>query len=125
MAGLTQAARTMALRYLLTADSLTRPSGWYVSLHTSGGEADSGTFSSYERKSATFVVSDDRAETDAEVSWSVDGGASDFTVTAVGIWDSSTGGEQLAEIPVNFNAAAGGTIAFSAGNLATLLLDEC
>lgn len=46
-------------------------------------------------------------------------------MVAVGIWDASTGGNQLAELPVTVNADGGGTISFSAGNLATLLLDNC
>ena len=125
MSGLTAAARTMALQYLLTGDALTRPTEWHVSLHTSGGEADTGTFASYTRQSATFTVAGDRAETDAAVSWSVDAGAAAFTVVAVGIWDAATGGTQLAELPVTVNADGGGTISFSAGNLATLLLDNC
>lgn len=78
MPGLTADARTMALQYLLTDDSLTRPTEWHISLHTSGGEADTNTFASYERQSATFTVSGDRAETDAAVSWSVDAEASAY-----------------------------------------------
>lgn len=125
MSGLTQAGRTMALEYILTTDTLTRPTEWHLSLHTSGGEADTDTFASYTRQSATFTVAGDRAETDAAVSWSVDSGAADFTVTSIGIWDAATGGTQLAELPVTVNASGGGTISFSAGNLAALLLDNC
>lgn len=125
MAGLTQAARTQALQYLLTADTITRPTSWYVSLHTSGGEATTSTFASYARVSTTLSVTADRAETAAAVSWVVDAGAADFVVTGLGVYDAATGGTQLVEIPTNFVASAGDTIAFSAGNLATLLRDNC
>lgn len=125
MSGLTAAARTMALQYLLTTDVLTRPTGWHVSLHTAGGEATTTTFASYARQSVTLTATGDRAESATGVSWSVDAGAADFTVVELGIWDAATGGTQLTTLPVTVNATGGGTVAFSAGNIATLLLDNC
>ena len=92
-------AETLVLKHLLTTDAVTRPTAWYVSLHTanpdedaSGAEVSGG---GYARQSATFSVSGNLATTTAAVEYAT-ATASYGTVSHVGVWDASTGGNLIA-----------------------------
>ena len=92
---------THTLNYLFTTTSVTRPTAWYVALFTSNPAEDaSGTEVStsgtaYARQSATFTVSGNEATNSAAIEFPT-ATASYGTVTHIGVFDASTGGNLIA-----------------------------
>jgi hypothetical protein len=92
---------THVLNYVFTSTSVTRPTAWYLALFTSNPAEDaSGTEVStsgtaYARQSATFTVSGNEATTSAAIEFPT-ATASYGTVTHVGVFDASTGGNLIA-----------------------------
>jgi hypothetical protein len=92
---------TRVLTWVFTADSATRPTAWYMALFTSNPADDaSGTEVStsgtaYARQSATFTVSGDTASNSAAIEFPT-ATASFGTVSHVGVFDASTGGNLIA-----------------------------
>lgn len=90
---------TTTLKWLFTADSVTRPTAWYLALYTvapgegGGGTECSGT--SYARQSFTMTVSGDTATNAANIEYST-AGSSWGTLVAVGIFDAVSGGNLIA-----------------------------
>ena len=96
---LSNTAETLALTWLFTTGSATRPTTWYLGLHTSNpDEDDSGTEvtgGGYVRQSASFTVSGNTATTSADIEYPT-ATANYGTVTHCGIYDASTGGNLIA-----------------------------
>ena len=95
-------AEDLVLNWLLTTNSATRPTAWYVSLYTvAPGEGTSGTEVSgnnYSRTAATFSVTG-TAPTTASNTAAVEfptASGSWGTIVAAGIMTASTGGSLLA-----------------------------
>ncbi len=90
---------THTLNYLFTATSVTRPTAWYVALFTSNPDEDaSGTEVSggaYVRQSVTFTVSGNTASNSAAIEFPT-ATASYGTVTHIGVFDASSGGNLIA-----------------------------
>ena len=92
---------TRVLTWVFTADSATRPTAWYMALFTSNPADDaSGTEVStsgtaYARQSATFTISGDTASNSAAIEFPT-ATASFGTVSHVGVFDASTGGNLIA-----------------------------
>jgi hypothetical protein len=91
---------THVLQYVFTADSVTRPTAWYVGLFTAdptdtGSGATEITGNNYSRVSATFSVSGNAATTSAAVEFSAATG-SWGTISHIGIFDASSGGNLIA-----------------------------
>jgi len=92
---------THTLQYLFTTTSVTRPTAWYIALFTSNPAEDaSGTEVStsgtaYARQSATFTVSGNEATNSAAIEFPT-ATASYGTVTHIGVFDASTGGNLIA-----------------------------
>lgn len=92
---------TRVLTWVFTTDSATRPTAWYMALFTSNPADDaSGTEVStsgtaYARQSATFTVSGDTASNSAAIEFPT-ATASFGTVSHVGVFDASTGGNLIA-----------------------------
>jgi hypothetical protein len=92
---------THVLNYVFTTTSVTRPTAWYLALFTSNPAEDaSGTEVStsgtaYARQSATFTVSGNTASNSAAIEYPT-ATASFGTVTHVGVFDASTGGNLIA-----------------------------
>jgi hypothetical protein len=92
---------TKLLQWAFTADSVTRPTAWYVALFTSNPDEDnsgsevstSGT--AYARVSATFSDSGNTVSNDSAIEYAT-ATASFGTVTHVGVMDAATGGELIA-----------------------------
>lgn len=90
---------TELLDHVFAGNAYTSPSAVYVSLHTanpdedaSGAEVSGG---GYARQSGSFSVSGNTATTTAAIEYAT--ATADYgTVTHVGIWDASTGGNMLA-----------------------------
>lgn len=90
---------TTTLKWLLTADAVTRPSAWYVALFTAapsdagGGTEVSG--GSYARKSVAFTVSGNLATNSAAVEFDV--ATADWgTITDIAVFDAVSGGNMIA-----------------------------
>jgi hypothetical protein len=94
-------AETLVLNWLLTTGSATRPTEWHLALFTSNPDEDgSGTEVStsgtaYARQSAAFTVSGNTASNSAAIEFPT-ATASYGTVSHVGVYDASTGGNLIA-----------------------------
>ena len=92
---------TLVLNWLLTTGSATRPTAWYLALFTSNPDEDgSGTEVStsgtaYARQTAAFTVSGNTASNSAAIEFPT-ATASYGTVSHVGVYDASTGGNLIA-----------------------------
>jgi hypothetical protein len=95
---LTNTFETTTLTWLLTTNSATRPTAWYIGLFTAapndtgGGTEVSGT--AYVREAVTFTVTGDTASNSAAVEWPVAGG-SWGTITDLAIFDAVTAGNMI------------------------------
>lgn len=118
----TNLAENKVLRYLLTTESATRPTAWFVALHTGdpGEDADQNELSGdgYARISATFTVTGSTAENDAPITFGP-ATASWGTVSHFSVWDSVTGGNPLykGELTTPRLVQETDRIAFDAGTL--------
>ena len=98
---LTNAFETHTLKYLLTTDSVTRPTAWYVALFTSdptdtgsaGTEVSTGT--GYARTAAAFTVTGDTASNSGAVEFPAASGGNWGTVSHIGVMDAATGGNMI------------------------------
>ena len=92
---------THVLNYVFTATSVTRPTAWYLALFTSNPAEDaSGTEVStsgtaYARQSVSFSVSGNLATNSAAVEFPT-ATASFGTVTHIGVFTASSGGDLIA-----------------------------
>ena len=126
MAALSDAAEVLILNYLMTAESVTRPTAWYVALYT-GAPSDAGggtevSGSGYSRKTVTWAVASGTGGTTSNSNvptWTASGGAFG-TVTHIGIHSALSGsgnllwhGAMTASKVVN----DGDTLEFAAGNI--------
>ena len=90
---------TRVLNYVFTASSVTRPTAWYIALYTAapsdsgGGTEVSG--GGYTRKTVAFTVSGNTASNSASVEFPT-ATASYGTVSHVGVFDASSGGNLIA-----------------------------
>lgn len=117
MTAFTNYAEDLLLDWAFTTDSVTRPTAWYVALHTADpGETGAtaevvvGTDADYVRKSVTFASAvSGQSLSSGAVSWTANAGASTYVVTHVSIWDASTAGNCLMKgellVPVTQNAS--------------------
>ena len=129
MSALSDYAEKLVLDWLMTTGAAPRPTAWYIGLFTAA-PSDSGggtevTGSGYSRKTASFNAAATPGGTtsnSAIVSWTAAGG-NYGTVTHIGIFDASTGGNLIWQggltTPKTVND--GDTIQFSAGNLTLTL----
>jgi hypothetical protein len=91
---------THVLQYVFTTDSVTRPTAWYVGLFTAdptdtGSGATEISGNAYARVSASFTVSGNAATTSAAVEFAAATG-SWGTISHIGIFDASSGGNLIA-----------------------------
>lgn len=116
----------LALNWLLTDGAATRPTAWYLGLFTTDPtDAGSGTEvsgSGYTRKSIAFSVTDDTAENSSTVTF--DAATGNWgTITHVGIFDNSSGGNLLfhGAVTTSKTIESGDTFQVSSGNLTITL----
>lgn len=133
MSGLTNYAEDLLLTWMFTTSSATRPTAWYVALHTgdpgetgADNEVVVGTDADYVRDSITFddpVASSGQVLSDAAVSWTVDAASAGYTVTHISVWDASTSGHCLIKgaLPVSRALAANQVLTFSIGDIIAAL----
>lgn len=117
----------LALTWLLTTGSATRPTAWYLALFTSDPtDAGSGTEVSgtnYTRKAVAFSVSSDTASNSATITFDAAGSGGWGTITHVGVYDASTSGNLLfhGAVTTSKTIDAGDTFQVSSGNLTITL----
>ena len=97
---LTNALETITLKYLLTADSVTRPTAWYLGLFTSdptdtGSAGTEVSGNGYTRTAVTFTVSGDVATNSGAVEFPAATGSGWGTISHVGVIDASSGGNMV------------------------------
>lgn len=102
---------THVLQYVFTADSVTRPTAWYVGLFTAdptdtGSGATEITGNNYSRVSATFSVTGATATTSAAVEFAAATG-SWGTISHIGIFDAASGGNLIAHSALSASKAIG------------------
>lgn len=112
----------LALEWLLTSNSATRPTAWYIGLHTAdptdagtGAEVSGG---SYVRKAVAFTVTNDTASNSATVTF--DAATANWgTITHVGVWDAESNGNLLfhGAVTTSKTIETGDTFQISSGNL--------
>ena len=116
----------LVLDWLLSNASVTRPTAWYVSLHTAdpgltgASEVTTGVDSDYVRKSVTFAAASAlQKASNVAATWTANAGATTYVVTHVGIWDAATAGNFLAygAPGVPETVVASGTFNLSIGRL--------
>lgn len=112
----------LALKWLLTTDSATRPTAWYIGLHTAD-PTDAGTGTevsggSYAREAVSFTVTNDTASNSATVTFTA-ATANWGTITHVGVWDASSSGNLLfhGAVTTSKTIETGDTFQISSGNL--------
>ena len=125
MAALSDHAENLLLNWLMTTDSVTRPTAWYVALYTAapsdsgGGTELSG--SGYSRQTiavGTATGTGGTTSNNANITFTASGG--DWgDVTHIGIHDASTGGNLLwhGAMSASKNIADGDTLQFNTGNI--------
>lgn len=92
---------THVLNYVFTTTSVTRPTAWYLALFTSNPAEDasgtevSASGTAYARQSATFTVSGNTASNSGAIEFPT-ATASYGTVTHVGVYTASSGGDLIA-----------------------------
>jgi hypothetical protein len=125
MAALSDYAEKLLLDWAMTTGSATRPTAWYVALYTaapsdSGGGTEVST-GGYSRKAVTFGAASSPGGTTSNtgaVSFTASG-ANYGTVTHIGIFDASTGGNLLwhGAMTASKTVNDGDTLEFSIGNI--------
>ena len=90
---------TTVLTWSFTTSSATRPTEWHIALYTASPSDPGGgtevTGGGYARQAVTFTVSGNTASNNAAIEWPV-ATAAYGTVTDVGVFDASTGGNLIA-----------------------------
>lgn len=125
MAALSDHAEALLLDWLMTNGTATRPTAWYVALYTAapsdsgGGTELSGN--GYAREAVTFDAASSPGGTTSNtgaVSFTASGG-SWGTITHLGIFDASSGGNLLwhGALTASKTIADGDTLEFSIGNI--------
>ena len=133
MSDLTSAGADLLVTWMFTTTAVTRPTTWFVALHTgdpgedgSANEVLAASDANYARKAVTFddpVTDSGMVLSDAQVSWTVDAGSAGYTVTHASIWDTVTGGTPLMKgaLLVPRTLAANGVLTFSIGEVVAAL----
>ena len=126
MAAASNFTENLALKFLLTNTTATRPTAWYVALFTTNPtDAGSGTEVSgtnYARTAVTFSVTDDTATNSAAVTFAA-AGSNWGTVSHIGVYDASTAGNLLfhGSVTTAKQIDSGDTFTISTSNLSIVL----
>ena len=102
---------THVLQYVFTTTSVTRPTAWYIGLFTAdptdtGSGATEISGNAYARVSATFTVSGNEATTSGAVEFAAATG-SWGTISHIGVFDASSGGNLIAHSALTASKAIG------------------
>lgn len=109
----------LLLKFLLTTQAATRPTAWYVGLHTgsagaAGATNEISTSSGYARQAQTFTLAGNVATGVANLTFGPDVTTAWGTVTDFSLWDAPTGGNCL------WVGTVGSPVVYAVGDSATL-----
>jgi hypothetical protein len=128
MASASNATETLLLKYSLTTDAtITRPTAWYIGLHTAdvtdAGTGTEVTGNGYARTAVTFTVTNDTATNSATVTFPTASGGSWGTVSHLGIWSATTAGTLYyhGALTASKSVADGDTFTIQSGALTIVL----
>jgi hypothetical protein len=127
MASASNATETLLLKYSLTADAVTRPTAWYIGLHTAdvtdAGTGTEVTGNGYARTAVSFTVTNDTATNSATVTFPTASGGSWGTVSHLGIWSATTAGTLYyhGALTASKSVADGDTFTIQSGALTIVL----
>ena len=116
----------LALTFLLTASTATRPTAWYVALFTTATNDTSGgtevTGGSYARQTVAWTVTGDTAANTSTITFPT-ASASQGTITHVAIHDAVTAGNRLfhGAVTTSKSIDTGDTFQITAGSLTITL----
>lgn len=106
----TNYAEAQVLKWLLTTDTTTRPTGWFVALHTGdpGEDAAANELSGdgYTRITCSFAVTDQTAANTTVATFGPATGAWG-TVSHFSIWDAVSGGNPIYQGALNNSRTVG------------------
>lgn len=109
---------TLILTALLTTTAITRPSGWFVGLHTgptgAAGATNEIVAHGYARQPQSFTVAGNVATGVANLIFGPDSSVDWGTVTDFSVWDAATGGNCL------WTGSVAASVAFAVGDSATI-----
>lgn len=125
MAALSDYAENLLMNWLMTTDSVTRPTAWYVALYTAapsdsgGGTEVSGN--GYSRQAITVGTASGTGGTTSNtgnITFTAAGG-NWGTITHIGIHDASSGGNLIwhGAMSASKTIADGDTLQFNTGNI--------
>jgi hypothetical protein len=118
---LTLVGEQLALNYTFTTTSVTRPTVWYVALHTganggTGANNEITTGEGYARQSVTFSLSSNVITNTAMLTFGPDTTTAWGTVTDITVWDAVTAGRCLAQ------GTAAASVTYAVGDSATIAI---
>jgi hypothetical protein len=100
MTAFTNHAETLVLTWLFTASAATRPTAWYVALHTADptevGNVGELSGNGYARQSATFAIAGNEASNSGTLTFGPNTGTNWGSVSHLSIWDAVTTGNCIA-----------------------------
>lgn len=124
MSALSNYAENLVLDWLLTEESVSRPSAWYVALHTGdpgeAGSANELSGNGYARQAVTFAVAADGAtENEDQLTFGPNTDSNWGTVSHVSVWDNETSGNCLFKGALSSSVSinVGDSLVIGAGNL--------
>lgn len=103
MTALSNFAESLAIRWLFDDVAVTRPTTWFVSLHTAdpgetGATGEVGAGVGYARQSATFTEdTNGLVDNDAIITFGPNTTTNWGTITHVAVWDAVSSGNCLAK----------------------------
>lgn len=131
MSALTNHGENLGLNFLFNTETVTRPTAWYVALHTEDpteagnvGEVVTGTDADYVRKSITFgAESGGQVLSTNQVSWTVNSASAGYTVTHISICDAASAGNVIAKgaLLASRTLAANDVLTFNVGEIVASL----
>jgi hypothetical protein len=102
MSNLSDYAEAATLNWLMNAQAVTRPTAWFVAIHTANpgetGTGELGTTSGYVRKTATFasaVAGTGTSDNTADITFGPATTSNWGVVSGVSVWDATTAGNCL------------------------------
>jgi hypothetical protein len=124
MTALSNYAESQVIKWLMTAAAVSRPTAWFVALHTAdpGEDGSVGELSGngYARQSATFTEdTNGLVDNDADITFGPNTGVNWGDVTHVSVWTAVSSGQCLYKgalsSPVTINV--NDSLRFAAGQL--------
>ena len=117
-------AENLVLDWVFTNGAATRPTAWYVSLHTASptetGSVGELSGNGYSRQSVSFnAAASGATDNSGTLTFGPNTGSNWGTVTDVAVWDASTTGNCLAygSLSSSVTINVGDSLVISSGNL--------